>query len=83
GWVPAHHNLALVLNRLGRPVEAIPHHEAIVRAEPLSPQAHLNLALTLAAAGRLDEARASAAAALRLQPGLEAARQLLTRLERR
>lgn len=83
GWVPAHHNIALALTRLGRAAEAIPHHEAIARAEPLSPQAHLNLALTLAAAGRLPEARASAATALRLQPRLEAARQLLAQLERR
>ncbi len=83
GWIPAHHNLALALTRLGRPEEAIPHHEAIARAEPLSPQAHLNLALTLAAAGRVSEARASATTALRLQPRLEAARQLLGRLEGR
>lgn len=83
GWVPAHHNLALALTRLSRPEEAIPHHEVITRAEPLSPQAHLNLALTLAAAGRVSEARASATTALRLQPRLEAARQLLEKLEGR
>ena len=83
GWIPAHHNLALALTRLGRPAEAIPHHEAIARAEPFSPQAHLNLALTFAAAGRLPEARASALSALRLQPGLEAARQLLARIDGR
>lgn len=83
GWVPAHHNLALALTRLSRPEEAIPHHEVITRAEPLSPQAHLNLALTLAAAGRVSEARASAITALRLQPRLEAARQLMEQLEGR
>ena len=82
-WVPAHHNLALALTRLGRAAEAIPHHRAITRAEPLSPQAHLNLALTLAEAGRPEEARNSAATALRLQPGLQSAQRLLMRLEGR
>jgi len=61
--------------------EAVPHHEAITRAEPRSAQAHLNLALALAASGRNAEARASASTALRLQPGLEPARRLLAQLE--
>ncbi len=83
GWIPAHHNLALVLTRLGRTSEAVPHHQAIVRAEPSSPQAHLNLALALTTAGRFTEARASASTALRLHPGLEAARRLLARIDGR
>jgi Tfp pilus assembly protein PilF len=79
----ARHNLALALVRLGRPAEAIPHYEAVLRQLPGSAQVHHNLAFALAQAGRVAEAIGQEEEALRLNPGLTAAREQLVRLRGR
>ena len=79
----AHFNLANLLSEMpGRMEEAIEEYRAALRIDPAMVEAHVNLGLTLAQMpGRLPEAIASLQQALRIRPDLEAARQILAKLE--
>lgn len=80
GFALARHNLALALVRSGRPAEALPHYAKVTEAMPDSALVRLNFALALAQAGRSAEAAEQAGAALRLEPDLREARDLLLKL---
>lgn len=79
----AHFNLGNVLSDMpGRLDEAVDEYRSALRCDPTMVEAYVNLALTLAQVpGRLPEAIDSVRQALHIQPDLEAARQILTRLE--
>jgi tetratricopeptide (TPR) repeat protein len=65
----AHYNLGLILQRLGRPAEAIRQYDEALKVRPNSVDAHYNLALALdSIPGRQREAIMQYEAALRLQP---------------
>jgi tetratricopeptide (TPR) repeat protein len=67
--VPARNALALCLQRLDRPAEALQHIEALLRANPDLGFAHANKGNALIALGSLGLARASHLRALELDPG--------------
>jgi tetratricopeptide (TPR) repeat protein len=64
----AHMGLGALLNRAGRPADAIPHFRAAITLSPGFSEAHYNLGLALAATGAVDEAVQEFNEALRLRP---------------
>ena len=76
----ANFNLANALLARGEIDAAIPHYRVAAEAHRPSPLVYNNLGVALARAGRLDEAEQAFAAALRINPGLEMARQGLQRV---
>ncbi len=73
-------NLANVLGRSGRPLEALPMMERAVEMRPDHPQPHLGLAMAYGSLGRLAEARAELQEVLRIEPDNAAARKMISRL---
>ena len=79
----AHVNLANALrNDLGDLGGAEEHYRAALRLRPRNALAHINLGSVLAITGRLDEATDEFNRALDIDPGLNAARLYLARVER-
>jgi tetratricopeptide (TPR) repeat protein len=70
----AHNNLAIGLQRLGRPDEALTHYQHAVRGNPRLAAAQRNLGLLLLEMGRLDEAVAVMQEAVRYRPRAPEAR---------
>jgi len=70
----------MLLTDLHEPDRAIPHYLAAVYADPNRADVRVNLAVALMATGHLDEARQQCAAALRIDPDLQQARELQRRL---
>jgi len=64
----AHNNLGDVLNRQGRPAEAIDHFQQALRLKPDFPLAHNNWGVALTQQGKLAEAIDQFQQALRLKP---------------
>ena len=58
----------MVLTRLKRPQEAVPHFELLVRRDPASVEARLDLGIALAEAGKRERALAAFDEAARLDP---------------
>jgi tetratricopeptide (TPR) repeat protein len=80
-YVDAHINLANTLDSLGRSGEAIAEYQAALRLRPDYAVIHFNFAVALLnSPGHVDEAVEQLEATLRLQPGNDAARQLLARI---
>jgi tetratricopeptide (TPR) repeat protein len=80
-YVEAQVNLANTLRAGGRTAEAISHYQAALRLRPDFAAAHFNLALALLdTPDQMDEAVRQLEATLRLQPGNEAARQILAKI---
>jgi serine/threonine-protein kinase len=65
-WI--NHQLALYLDVLNRPAEAVPFYLVAVALRGASPGVHLNLGVALMNQGQLDEAGAAFRQALRLDP---------------
>jgi protein O-mannosyl-transferase len=82
GNAKAHYNLAIVLDTTGRTEEAIGEFQEVLRLKVDRVDVHYNLGSALARAGRLDEAIAQCQEALRLQPDFDAARRLLSGIQR-
>jgi tetratricopeptide (TPR) repeat protein len=81
-YAEAHNNLGNALNASGRAAEAVAHYEQALRLKPDVAGFHLNLAVTLLKLpGRIDEAVVQLREVLRLDPGNEAARQMLARID--
>jgi tetratricopeptide (TPR) repeat protein len=66
--VGARNALALCLQRLDRPAEALPHIDVLEKAHPELPFVHANRGNALIALGRLGEAQSSHLRALELEP---------------
>ncbi len=80
-YVEAHMNLGNALYVAGRIPEAVTQFGETLRLRPDSADAHFNLAVALLnLPGRLGEARLHLEASLRLQPGNDAAREMLARV---
>jgi len=77
----AHNNLGLLFGRAGMYDEAAAQHLRALDIEPHYPEAAFNLGLAWRAAGKTAQAKEAFALALRLHPGLDAARQQLEQLE--
>ncbi len=73
--------IAMCLHGLGRPDEAIPWLRKALAAKPDWPQGMINLAVILASKGELDEAAGLLGRVLAIDPGNDAARANLERLE--
>jgi tetratricopeptide (TPR) repeat protein len=73
----------LALARLGKPTEALPAFQQAVRLDSKSAEAHFNLGKTEFALGHLNEAVAELQEALRLNPGDQQAKRLLSQAYRR
>ena len=81
--VPAQFKLAnMLLTESKRPDLAIPHYIAAVNADPNRADVRANLAVALLEMGRMDEAREQCEIALKIDPNLSQARELLKRLGR-
>ena len=78
-WL-AHNNLAIVLHKLGRTDEAMPHFAEAIRISPREPESHYSYAVALADSGRDDEAIGSFEKALECSPGYTDAMNRLGRL---
>ncbi len=78
-----HHNLGMLLLALGRADAAIPHLEVEAKRFPELAWCRIPLCEALAAAGRLREAEAQLEAALRLEPDLAPARDMLAAIRPR
>ncbi len=77
-----HCNLAVVLYRRGKKLEAIQHYEAAIRFRPNYPVANFNLAVLLMEAGDYARALPRALACLKGAPDYPKARELVKDLER-
>jgi tetratricopeptide (TPR) repeat protein len=78
----AHNNLGVALGAEGRLNDAIAQYEEALRLKPDDVTIHLSLAVALLKLpGRSDEAKAHLEAVLRLQPGNDAARQILAKVQ--
>ena len=78
--VVAHNSLALALQTIGKPDEAIPHLAEVVRIEPRDVKARVALGKLLAHAGRFEEAVAQLTRAAAIKPGDPEARRSLGRV---
>ncbi len=78
-----HHNLGLLLTALGKHQEAVRHLEVEVKTFPELAWCRLPLIQTLMDAGRIREAERQLEEALRLEPDLEPAKDLLAAIRRR
>jgi len=70
-YVPALYNLAILLTPSG-PLQAVGLYQHAIQVDPNDSNAHLNLGFLLHSLGRDDEARAEFAAAVRINPSLDA-----------
>ncbi|MGO8673897.1 MAG: tetratricopeptide repeat protein [Capsulimonadaceae bacterium] len=70
GWF-AQSNLATYLDRIGDPVRALPHAEAVVRLDPDYPVGRANLGVVLGELGRRDEAVVEFEKAASLDPPVQ------------
>jgi tetratricopeptide (TPR) repeat protein len=80
GYAAAHNSWANALMRAGNPAEAIGHYQQALQSVPNSVEIHYNLGVALERVGRVPEAIQQYQLALKLQPGLAAASNALTRL---
>jgi tetratricopeptide (TPR) repeat protein len=74
GFAEAQYNLAVSLNMLKRKPQAIAAYEELLRAHPDHYWGHNDVGVLLAEEGKLDEAIAHFAAAIRIDPSAQAAR---------
>jgi len=66
-----------ILNRQGRPADAVPAFEAALKTEPDNALAHYHLGIAFNASGKLEQAESEWREAVRLRPPMVAAQQAL------
>ena len=76
----AQQGLGLVLHRLGRSAEAIPHYRQALRLRPDHAETHHNLGVALGQHGDFSLAQRHLQEALRLRPGYADAQRNLARI---